>query len=77
MNPTHWTVNNTCSALPISYWLKGFTAQESGFLASLITAIWIQPTRFVTMMKIELLDEIKQEIIHFKVLHRHISQFLM
>ena len=62
MSPTHWTVNNTCSALPISYWLKEFTAQGNGFLASLITATWIQPTKFVTMMKIELLDSTKQDI---------------
>ena len=72
MSHTHWIVNNTCSVLPISYWLKEFTGQESGFLESLITAIWIQPTKFVTMMKIELLDEIKQEIIHFKVLYKDI-----
>ena len=57
MSLIHWIVNNTCFALPISYWLKEFTAQENGFLASLITVTWIQPTKFVTMMKIESLDK--------------------
>ena len=56
MDLTHWIVNNICSVLLISCWLKESTDLENGFLECLTTATWTQLTKLCTMTRIECID---------------------